>query len=164
MRLYVRDNRGTPGVFFISLDCDRKPAVWLARTFFGLPYRNAKIDFSTALKSEHANEELRATCQITSQKRECSYIWKTNDNYRVAIPGTLDFFLTERYYFFVERNGSLQMGEVRHDPYRVCTPEIVQWSADPFIWNKLPEPAQGPVEAHYSAGVDITAFSLRAAD
>jgi hypothetical protein len=43
VRVYVRDASGEPGVWFLSLDCDRWPAVRIARAGFGLPYRDAKM-------------------------------------------------------------------------------------------------------------------------
>lgn len=164
MRLYVRDARGTPGVYFISLDCDRLPAVWLARTFFSLPYLNARIDFVATPEAREGHDSFQVSCQRTSQVNECSYSWRTNGDYRIAAPGTLDFFLTERYHFFVRRKGHLQMGEVRHEPYRVCVPELIKCGSEPFIWNGLVPPASAPDLAHYSLGVDVTAFWLKEAN
>jgi uncharacterized protein YqjF (DUF2071 family) len=46
VRVYVRDAAGEPGVWFLSLDCDRGPAVRIARTFFGLPYEHARLTAS----------------------------------------------------------------------------------------------------------------------
>ena len=161
MRLYVRNKVGTPGVYFISLDCDRRPAVWIARTLFGLPYINARIDFSAASKGEQSINQFKFVCKRDSEEEEGSYIWRTNENSSLTKPGTLDFFLTERYYFFVEIAGSLRMGEVRHKPYQVCTPEIVKWSDAPFIWNGLTPPKDSPYLSHYSRGIDVTALSLQ---
>jgi uncharacterized protein YqjF (DUF2071 family) len=43
VRTYVRDAAGEPGVWFFSLDCDRYPAVAIARWGFGLPYEHAAL-------------------------------------------------------------------------------------------------------------------------
>ena len=49
VRTYVRDADGEPGVWFFSLDCDRAPAVALARAWFGLPYEHATMGFGPGL-------------------------------------------------------------------------------------------------------------------
>lgn len=160
MRLYVRDKRGTPGVYFISLDCDRAPAVWIARTFFSLPYMHAKIDFAAITTGEHSSNQFSFVCQRSSKEAAATYVWRTNEISSPTSHGSLDFFLTERYHFFVKRKEILRIGEVRHEPYSVSVPEVLQWSDSPFIWNGLTPPKDPPLLCHYSRGVDVTALSL----
>ena len=160
MRLYVRDQRGTPGVYFISLDCDRTPAVWIARTLFSLPYMHAKIDFPAIITGEQSSNQFSFVCQRSSEEAAATYIWGTKESSTPTTHGSLDFFLTERYHFFVKRRGILRIGEVRHEPYMVSIPEVAHWSTSPFIWNGLTPPKVPPHLCHYSQGVDVTALSL----
>jgi uncharacterized protein YqjF (DUF2071 family) len=156
VRLYVRDPEGRPGVFFLSLDCDRAVAVWIARTFFSLPYRHASIDFGAT------QEEFTFRCRRRGTRQgSAEYAWQPVSTPRVSKPGTLDFHLLERYRFFTHRHGELHEGRVRHPPYEVAHARFSRWSGLPLAWNGLPLPERPPDLAHYCRGVSVEAFALR---
>jgi len=90
VRLYVRDRWGRPGVHFLSLDCDRAVAVWIARTCFSLPYRHATMDFGTV------HEESTLTCQRRGTRLgPAVYSWSPASPPQVSEPGTVEFHLLE---------------------------------------------------------------------
>ena len=91
VRTYVRDASGEPGVWFFSLDCDRAPAVVIARAGFGLPYEHAAMDFGPGLAQ---------SCRRSGETDTAQYAWAATSTPQVAIPGTLEFYLAERYSFF----------------------------------------------------------------
>ena len=154
VRTYVRTADGKPGIFFFSLDCDHWLAVKIAQLAFGLNYQSAKLDLKT--DGPHP----RLSCLRHRQTAEAHFAWEPTGSATVAIPGTLEFFLLERYIFFTQRNNQLWMGQVHHAPY-AFTPAIAhEWSEAPLLWNGLLPTGSAPNLIHASPGVSIEAFPL----
>jgi uncharacterized protein YqjF (DUF2071 family) len=151
VRTYVRDAAGEPGVWFFSLDCDRAPAVAIARAAFGLPYEHATMSFGPALAQ---------SCRRRGQAETAHYAWSAADEARTAAPGSLEFHLAERYSFFSVRGGRLARGQVHHAPYRLSIADATAWSALPLRWDGFDVGGRAPDLAHYCQGVAIEAFSL----
>ena len=114
VRTYViRD--GKPGVWFFSLDADRRLAVAAARTLFHLPYFVADMDLrpdgsGIAFRSRRiapgaAPAELHARYEPTGPIDE-------------PRPGSLEHFLTERYCLYtVDRRSRPCRLEIHHPPW-----------------------------------------------
>ena len=73
LRTYVYDKRGRPGVWFYSLDANQWLAVLCAKTFFNLPYFNAKIQAiekkdSIYYKVQRKGLELKYNTEIVYDK------------------------------------------------------------------------------------------------
>lgn len=96
VRTYVRDVRGRskPGVFFFSLDAGNPVAVGAARTLLNLPYFTADM---TVDVGERVNYDSRRTAAPTAEFR-ASY--RPHGNPRPPVPGSLEYFLTERYCLY----------------------------------------------------------------
>ena len=157
VRVYVRDAAGEPGVWFLSLDCDRAPAVRIARACFGLPYRDAKM------AHKPFGERWTMDCQRAGHAHSARYAWKPLTTPAPAEPGTLLFHLAERYNFFTLRGGRLLRGQVHHAPYALSLAQLTTWSEQPVEWDGFPLAGRAPDHAHCSAGVDVEAFGLVAA-
>jgi len=156
VRLYVRDPLGRPGVYFLSLDCDRSVAVWIARTFFSLPYRHAAMSFGAT------TDEFTLHCRRWGLNRgRADYAWRPVSIPETSPPGTVEHHLLERYRFFTHRGGRLQEGRVHHAPYEASKAIFSKWSALPLAWNGLPIPDRPPDLAHYCRGVSVEAYPLR---
>ena len=151
VRTYVRDASGEPGVWFFSLDCDRAPAVVIARAGFGLPYEHAAMDFGPGLAQ---------SCRRSGETDTAQYAWAPTSTPQVAIPGTLEFHLAERYSFFSERGGRLVRGQVFHTPYELRQASATAWSDLPLRWDGFAVGGRAPDLAHCCQGVAIEAFSL----
>ena len=151
VRTYVRDASGEPGVWFFSLDCDRAPAVVIARAGFGLPYEHAAMDFGPGLAQ---------SCRRSGETDTAQYAWAATSTPQVAIPGTLEFHLAERYSFFSERGGRLVRGQVFHTPYELSHASATAWSDLPLRWDGFAVGGRAPDLAHCCQGVAIEAFSL----
>lgn len=161
VRVYVRDKNGEPGIYFLSLDCNRAAAVWIARSAFSLPYQHAAMTFDTCPDSTHPQNALKTfTCKRTNQSETARYVWSTPTDVAPAEPGSVEFFLTERYNFFTTQRGVLMRGQVHHAPYRICTPDLRVWSELPVAWDSFPVTNRYPDLASYSPGVSIEAFAL----
>ena len=157
VRTYVHDDAGRPGVWFYSLDCSRGPAVALARRFFHLPYFHARM------VSRRAGGVVRLASQL---RREgdvpCHFRWSefAGAGGARAEPGSLDFFLVERYTLFTaDREGHLWSGRVRHAPYVVAVPEEAECSPAPA--RRAGFELEGPpASVLVAAPVDVEIFPL----
>ena len=112
VRTYVRA-RGTPGVYFFSLDAASRLAVWTARALFHLPYHQASIAV-----------ERRGGGTIEYRSRRIGGGAAFEARYGPAgaavapAPGSLEHFLTERYCLFtVDRANRLCRVDIHHPPW-----------------------------------------------
>lgn len=123
VRTYVHDDDGIPGVWFYSLDCNQPLAVWAARLFFRLPYHRAamRATFGTSIDYE---------CTRRGTK-DAAFRWTPSGTPRTANPGSLEFFLLERYHLYAARGGRLFRGQVAHEPYEFRDATAETWSALP---------------------------------
>lgn len=151
VRTYVRDASGEPGVWFFSLDCDRAPAVAIARAGFGLPYEHAAMAFGPGLA---------LACRRHGEPATARYAWTARSAPAPATPGSLEFHLAERYAFFSMRGGRLMRGQVHHAPYRLSKADAPAWSSLPLRWDGFDVGHRPPDLAHACQGVPIEAFSL----
>ena len=151
VRTYVRDASGEPGVWFFSLDCDRAPAVVIARAGFGLPYEHAAMSFGPGLAQ---------SCRRQGEQETARYAWSAVSSPQIAAPGSLEFHLAERYSFFSVRGGRLVRGQVHHAPYELSSTDTAAWSDLPLRWDGFDVGGRPPDLAHCCQGVAIEAFSL----
>lgn len=151
VRTYVRDAAGEPGVWFFSLDCDRAPAVALARVGFGLPYEHATMSFGPGLAQ---------SCRRRGETATARYAWSAKSAPAPTTPGSLEFHLAERYSFFSVRRGRLVRGQVHHAPYQLSVADVPAWSTLPLTWDGFDVGDRPPALAHCCQGVPIEAFSL----
>jgi uncharacterized protein YqjF (DUF2071 family) len=110
VRTYVYYN-GVPGVWFFSLDANNLLAVMGARTFFCLPYFYARMD----LKTE--GDRVRFTSSRRSQKADFDASWTIGDELPAAEPGSLDFFLVERYSLYAARGKKVYRSRIHHQSW-----------------------------------------------
>lgn len=155
VRTYVHDENGHPGVYFFSLDCDQPIAVRLARRFFHLPY------FDANMRAEHLDSGVAYSSRRSGDDLAAEYRWRPVGAEREATPGSLEFFLVERYALFTQKpSGKLVTGRVHHAPYRIADAEVPQWSAHPakLAGFQLEGP---PLSALASGGVDVSVFAVK---
>lgn len=119
LRTYVRELRtGAAGVYFFSLDAGNLLAVAGARMFYHLPYYWAEM------KLEQLSErEFRYSSRRRWTKRPVVFEarYKGLGPTRKLVesrPGSLEYFLTERYCLFsVNRAGRVMRANVYHVPW-----------------------------------------------
>ena len=87
--------------------------------------------------------------------------YRVGDAIGASTPGTLEHFLIERYYLFVERGGVMLRGQVHHVPYPVHRAEVLEVDDELIAASGLPAPARAPELAHWSPGVDVEVFALQ---
>jgi hypothetical protein len=151
VRTYVRTAAGEPGVWFFSLDCNRLPAVLIARTLFGLPYESAAMA---------APSRTEIQCQRKGILESARYAWTQQRVPEETIPGSLEFFLAERYNFFSQLRRRMFRGQVHHAPYPLSDAQVSEWSDLPLRWNGFDVAQRPPDHTHCSPGVSVEAFPL----
>ena len=156
VRTYV-SHRGRPGVFFFSLEAASRIAVWAARAFWSLPYHLAEMSL------------LQQGDEFVYESRRRSNGARHKVRYRLGAklgesePGSLEFFLLERYLLFTEHRGAIYAGQVHHAPYPAQAAEVLELE-DELIEAAGLGPCSGPpVFVHYAWGVDVEVFGLRPA-
>ena len=156
VRTYVYDASGTPGVWFFSLDANHGIACSLGRRLFNLNYRNAKIQ-------AHEEDWTHFRAHRNGSSDGATYRYRSTGSGRIAKPGSLDFFLTERYalYSSSKHGSQLWRGRVHHKPYQLHEVKIESYSSIPITWNRQSPVAGPPQHKCASPGVDVEIFSLQ---
>ena len=159
VRTYVYDERGVAGVWFYSLDANQWLAVKMARLFFKLPYFYAKMA---------AKKETNGAVAYTTWRRNSTPALSSRFHYRgqglrrQAEPGSLEFFLVERYILFaVPGRDQLATGQVYHPPYPLSEAEVIQWDSHLLTLAGFASPGQAPDHILYSPGVDVDVYALQ---
>ncbi len=156
VRTYVHDEQGRPGVWFYSLDCNQRFAVWTARTFFHLPYQNARM---SALLSDGC---IDYRCQRSGALAESHFRYRISAASQVAEPGSLAFFLAERYLLFSQTPRGIRCGQVHHTPYPLAEACLEAWDVNPLLQAGFTDPQRPPDHIIGSSGVDVTVYPLTA--
>lgn len=154
LRTYVVDKRGRPGVWFYSLDTPKLLPNWIARTFFHLNYRLARIKVEDKGSLRSYRSELRMGTDWDAPQK---YEWERLGESFTAEPGSLDFFLAERYRLFAynEAKAQLMTGQVHHQAYLLQQVNLKYYSKRLFTLNGLSKPDISPVSALASSGVNV---------
>jgi uncharacterized protein len=114
VRTYVTHG-GKPGVWFFSLDAANAIAVSVARAWFHLPYFNARMRCENrAGWIEYSSERTHRGARNANLRMRFR---PTGDIFH-AQPGTLEYFLTERYCLYAaDARGRVSRGEIQHAPW-----------------------------------------------
>ncbi len=117
LRTYVHDEAGVPGVWFYSLDANQPLAVKIARRFFHLPYEHAVMESSRTKAGAIRYRSLRAGAATPTV-----FEYAAGDVLPEAAPGSLEFFLVERYRLYASAKGRLRRGAVSIRRIRSAAP------------------------------------------
>jgi uncharacterized protein len=160
LRTYAVDETGRPGVWFLSLDANRRFAVWWGRTFFGLPYHSAQLRADW----NRQTGDVRFSCHRRSAlpRLTCRFEYEPKGPATTAVPGTLEFFLIERYHLFARTPTGLKTGQVHHAPYECSPAELRHWDEHVIELAGLPVPDRRPDHVLVSRGVTVDVFPIKA--
>lgn len=158
VRTYVYNEHGTPGVWFYSLDANSWPGVKWGRTFFGLSYHWARMSASrddTSHRIDYRTHRRRTPRNLSSH-----FIYSPEGAAVTAEPGSLEFFLAERYVLFSHHRGRHYSGIVSHPPYPVSSADVSCWDDNLIHLAGLPTPGRAPDHILMSRGVEVEVFPL----
>jgi hypothetical protein len=115
VRTYVRAG-GKPGVWFFSLDAANSLAVAGARRFYHLPYFRARMHAESGPRGEIRYDSHRIHRGAASADFRGCYRASNNNVFR-AKPGSLEYFLVERYCLYSATASQIFCGEIDHAPW-----------------------------------------------
>jgi uncharacterized protein len=159
LRTYVRVG-DKPGVYFFSLDAGNPLAVAAARLFLGLPYYWARM------RSEPFGAGFSYSSERGTEGRDPVVFrayYEPDEKVFVAIPGTLEHWLIERYCLYTVRDGRVDRLEIDHDPWPL------QHAHARIERNELPAAAGlaldggSPDLLHFARRLDVRAWRPRSA-
>lgn len=113
LRTYVT-GRDQPGICFLSMHANNRPAIRLARWLTPLPYFPARIRYETAPAGYSFD------CAAAQPDCRLSVRFSPRGNTRCPKKGSLDAWLLERYRLFISaRSQQLMTAEVAHPRWSV---------------------------------------------
>lgn len=165
VRTYVHRDGRDPGVWFFSLDAAQSLAVRVARWWWKLNYFRAKMTVRregqrVAYRSRRLwPEPSGATTDVQAEFGD----WLPSGDPRraagQAAPGTLDFFLVERYLLYTEAKGRLFRAQVHHQPYRLRS-AMLHHCEQTLLPAAGMMPQGDPAHVVFSEGVNVEVFPL----
>jgi uncharacterized protein YqjF (DUF2071 family) len=143
LRTYVvRDGRA--GVYFLSIEAQKRVSAWLSRALSGLPYERARMARGPRhYRSHNARTGFRLEAEFAIGEP-------------ISSPTALDKWLTERYCLYLARAGAVRRFDIQHRPWplaRVALPHLdLRYQVGALVLPPAPD------AAHYSAGVQVLAW------
>ena len=87
-------------------------------------------------------------------------VWQPGGDLREAAPGSLEFFLVERYALFsTDRSGALHCGRVHHQLYQISHAVVPEFSVEPARQAGL-DLASPPISTLCANAVEVSIFGL----
>ncbi len=156
VRTYVHC-KGVPGVWFFSLDAANKLAVWGARTFYHLPYFNAEMSLrqqGNSIKYHSQRNDARgAPAQLDAA-------WTIGEPLARTRPGSLGFFLTERYCLYSFHRERLYRSRIFHQPWPLLSASLDGYQSTMVEALGIDEPKGEPV-LHYAESISVNIWPLK---
>jgi uncharacterized protein YqjF (DUF2071 family) len=154
VRTYVRHN-GEPGVWFFSLDCNSRAAVWGARISYHLPYYNADIEL--VQQGETIDYWLQRRDKPAA---EFHGRWTIGEPLPVTHPDSLEFFLTERYCLYSKHSEDLYQARIHHQPWPLRRASLASFKSTMIEAQGLQAPAGDPL-LHYAEEISVDIWALK---
>jgi len=180
VRTYVH-YQGVPGVWFFSLDAANALAVWGARTFYHLPYFNAtmrlkregnRIEYSSSRTDEQTYAQFfgvvgegfvpgTGSAQFQDHPRaKLELIWRVGEPLAQSQPGSLEFFLTERYCLYASHRDELFRSRIFHQPWPLSSAVVDSVASTMIESLGIPQPAGEPL-LHYAESIAVDIWPLK---
>jgi uncharacterized protein len=154
VRTYVHID-GVPGVWFFSLDANSAITVWGARLFYHLPYFYSQIELTD--NKGTIDYRLKRTAETRARFHAK---WTIHDEELFnAVPGSLEFFLVERYCLYTEHHGEIYRCRIHHQPWPLRHATLHEFRSNLFTTDGLPEPIGDPL-LHAAGPVDVEVWLL----
>ncbi len=150
VRTYVRAEE-KPGIWFFSLDASSRVAVEVARRTYKLPYFHARM--SAGKRGEWTDYECS---RVDEAGRVFSGRYRPNGSVSEAEPGSLEWFLAERYCLYTtDERDRLARAEIHHElwPLQPAEAEIELASISPLE-------LRGEPLLHFSRRQDVVIWPL----
>jgi uncharacterized protein YqjF (DUF2071 family) len=141
VRLYVHRD-GVPGIWFPSLEITSRLAVLAARLAYRLPYFHARMRVdrdgdSVSFRSERSG---RPRAALDAE-------WRVGQPRESAAPGSLEFFLIERYVLYSGDRTTLLRARIHHQPWPLREVTVLRFASTLLEACGVPSPST-PMLAH----------------
>jgi uncharacterized protein YqjF (DUF2071 family) len=156
VRTYVTIN-GVPGVWFFSLDAANKLAVWGARRFYYLPYYHAQMSLGQTDNTIHYSSTRKDSRGAPAQLKST---WSIGEPLPPSSPGSIEFFLTERYCLYSEHKGEIYRSQIHHQPWPLQKAQLTSLSSSMIECHRLPTPQGNPL-LHYAEELRVDIWRLK---
>lgn len=153
LRTYVTCN-GQPGIWFLSVHANNRPAMALARMLTPLPYEHAAMQYN------RVGDQRLFHAQSDSRRLLCELAFRPSGPKAECRHGSLDEWLLERYRLFIESDKGLMRAEVAHPKWGVQD-VTVEATVNDFGRNIGLDLPLVPDAAHFSMGVKARFGSFR---
>ncbi len=156
VRTYVHYD-GVPGVWFFSLDAENALAIWGARTFYYLPYFNARM----SLKQESDVIDYRST-RFDKNGAAANFAaqWMIGEPLPQTGPGSLEFFLTERYCLYSVRRDRVYRSRIWHEPWPLQKATLDSYQSTMSEALGIATPDGAPL-LHYAESIAVDIWPLK---
>jgi uncharacterized protein YqjF (DUF2071 family) len=149
VRTYVTRD-GKPGIWFFSLDAGSRLAVEAARRLYRLPYFHARMRIDRRHHHVHYDSS-REDAVFSAHYRG------TGDFFH-AEPGSLEWFLCERYCLYTADGDTLYRAEIHHPPWPLQTGEATV-ALNTMAPAGVALPDDEPI-VHYAHRQDVVLWAL----
>jgi uncharacterized protein YqjF (DUF2071 family) len=159
VRTYVHHSGRDPGVWFFSLDASSAIAVAAARAAYKLPYFHASMDFEQIdgmFDFQSKRDDPRGPAPATSHIRYAPM----DGIVKHAAPGSLEFFLVERYVLYTtDDEHRLHRARIHHKPYPLQRADLLECE-ESMVWAAgIKRPQTAPLR-HYASEVNVKVYPL----
>ena len=179
VRTYVH-HQGVPGVWFFSLDAANRLAVWGARTFYHLPYFNAEMSLQQegnavrysstrtdnqtyanffAPDSEGFPADFDSDRFRNLPRAELEMSWTIGERLSESKPGSIEFFLTERYCLYAYHRGGFYSSRIFHEPWPLCAAAADSFQSTMVESLGIAAPPGEPL-LHYAESIKVEIWPL----
>jgi uncharacterized protein len=155
VRTYVHLD-GVPGVWFFSLDLNSFLGMLGGRYIYHLPYYHAYIQLHQ--RGSSIDYRLRRTGHPSA---EFAALYSFGEPLPPSQPGSLEFFLTERYCLYTWHLGRLYRARIFHQPWPLRTAQLESLTSTMFHQINLPAPAGDP-HLLYAESLSVDIWGLEA--
>ena len=144
VRVYVHRD-GVPGIWFPSLEITNRLALLGARIGYRLPYFHARMRVER-------DGDVVAFTSVRTGGLAASFdaCWRVGARLPEAEPGSLEFFLTERYVLYSGDDRHMLRTRIHHRPWPLRTATVVRLATTLLEADRLPTPTT-PALGHAQA-------------
>jgi hypothetical protein len=157
VRTYVRGPDGRTGIWFLSLDAARLPAVAVARATYGLPYFWSAM----SVRRDGTRVSYRARRRVPGPVgARCDAEVEFGEAWAQARLAPFDHYLTARFRLYSTLAGRLVAADAEHPPWPLRHARVASLRQDLVEAAGLPAPDHDAV-VHASDGVRVRIGSWR---